>query len=1242
MSKLRKKLIGILAVLFCTLLLLSTAIFIPKKSASAARSGSWTEIAEIYSDDDSRFDYDNLQKLYAALAGSGSTYDDVAKLVGKGDVTSEDIRGKNSGNNVSVWFGGKKWDVVFMTTVRTDSNAKNASNKDIKGDIVVDLWQSVDNIVNTKQQYAYYSDSKSYSGAYPCSMYTTSMVRVQTLNAGGFYSKNSTTLYNSNKIEPEPVHNYARFTTPKAMGSLAEYIVQPKDIKYQETESTVGNYKGTNSTNTTYSGPNDAYGTPETENWASTNLNYKDKGSNSNGTSYSYWKNDYLWLASMAETGTYDGDKCNGVWKTNQNLRSAESGKNFWLRTGGTANVEYAFTLTSDGDKQSVATNISYYVRPALHLNLSKADEDARKVLYDDTTNSKTYDGAALEVEILDYDKLTIEGPYVGTTAEYDDADDIADYDEDTGVFSATDANKKGENYILKVTLKDGFVWEDGTKDKTRYYELHINLAEITIEGGWKALTDVTYGDSLLQQDTNKIKSKTELVEDVEFKVTSIKYIVRVPEVDDTTTKNAPSEDDSGWKVADDSDYFKANKKGTYRVWYRIEAKNFATLIGSYTVSVGSDSVTVSLTGDGKIGSATYASTGDNSAESLTMQDWLKEKFAENVTMKGNSTEYNDKTAVLQLFEKETKLKVVLYILKNGKLEKAGLNKYERFDADTYYFDIEYPEGEEGSIAFTWDGDDRPTFTVEKLALTVQIVAKNEGDELKHTYGDEKGPVEMTYELIDELVKGETINDLGEITVIIKSDDEKLNNTVLSSTTPVGKYNIEAKEVDINYDLQFEAVKYEVEKRKITLQVADEEIEYGKSFDDFEFSAMTRTEGSPALARGDTISKLTAKAEYYLQFNGAPIEIKDIVIGEYELCAKATYDNYEITILPGKMKVIEGNFDMSKVSLANAAYVHDGNPHPAEIKGDLPSKEISVSYVYVNMEDGSESTDAPVEIGLYLVYAKFTHNNSNYNEISDKVAYIRIAATAEEANQGFPSLPSDEEIEAAADLAKKKKAAKDALEKAADKKREEIEASEMTEEERKAANAEVDSELKKGNAAIDSATNESGVQSAESAAEKKIGDISTESPTKELEKKKDAAKGELEDTAQKKRDEIDASDMTDEEKAEAKKKVEEELQKGKDAIDGATNESGVQSAENSAAAKIKNISTEPKSNSSFPWWIIAVAAGALLLIALIIIIVKRRQVADGEDEYDDFYGDEYYGDEGIDEEYDDGDFGDNY
>ena len=439
MSTLRKKLITVLAVLFCTLLILSTVSIIPKtKTASAARSdGGWAPtIGEIYSGNGG-FNATNMQLLYKALTGNkDATYETVKSTLGGAAskngyhyLTSANVRNFNDGNNVSVTFGGIKWDVVYITTTRSDVDTDN----DNAGDIIVDLWQSADDNLSTS---AYADHATPHTGTtgvsfdkqtYPANMYSTSTIRVQTLNAGGYYSISPTALMGEQALTPQTSNFYHRFTVTAEQGeadSLVPYLVQPKNVAYQETENSY--YHTTAGGYTKFTTPNEAYGTPEgglkTSNPSTIFFDYSNKGlsDGKSETNYGAWKEDYLWLVSMSETGNYDGydtdgTDCRGIWETNVSLRSAPQSKYVWLRTAPGTTTHLGDGQWDTGFHNNYSTTDStLLVRPAIHFNLTAA-----KTLY--TKNIETtYTGSNITLDTIHTAKPSEAPWYISTVYSTD------------------------------------------------------------------------------------------------------------------------------------------------------------------------------------------------------------------------------------------------------------------------------------------------------------------------------------------------------------------------------------------------------------------------------------------------------------------------------------------------------------------------------------------------------------------------------------------------------------------------------------------------------------------------------------------------------------------------------------------------------------------------------------------------------------------------------------------------------
>ena len=1249
MSKLRKKLITVLAVLFCALLTLSVALMIPKnKTAEAYTYIPPTNVAELIDDNGNgtSFNRTNLQTLYGKLVSGATTFDDVKNALSS---TSAIHQGNFADpNNVIVEFGGLKWVAVYLSKATTAHAGSDGPDKGKaqNGDVVLTLWLA--NPTRNSKFNNYWSSGTANGnsgGIYPSNMYGSSYMRAVDLGNGGGYatSENGTLTIASNAQITGSA--YAKYAT----GTLSDYLVAPRYIGWQYEQH--AKYDATNSSNPNpnqyinFDLNNDAWGVGNsTANGFLGGISYEDRAA------YAVWKDDLVWLPSITEVGSISssttaggrpsGAAISGLWKISETQREFTSGNYAWSRSAYTTytgsagtsladtgkgvmfqNAWIANTITSGDSLRPVNMDeFNLYVRPAIHLNLTVADE-SRGIDFGPTgttvtdendvkiaAKEGTYNGSAYTINVPDYDYLTATG-------------DTSFYTDTTGVFSVTNPNESSDKtYEITVTPDSDHVWKNTAFDKRREprkYRIKIKLAEITV--GWNPAPDpIASGESVLQDtDDITVQGSQTIVQ---------KFYVIGPNSNETSP---PPEDQWTERTPDTESEFLSSDTGTYHVYYKITAKYHKPKEGDYEISVGTDTMRVTFDGDAAIATAAKYADGNALKLTETNQDWLKRTIRNKVTMTPSTRPDTPYSAS----EKETlfnDLKVIIYKYNGNTRVTASPNDRGYYDVGTYYFGLQYKDGVSGSFTFTWDPDGNagklkyPTFTVEKRLVNVEAVASADNGSLTHAYGDE--PVKMKWKILSGAAQGEDETHLGlvEDYFITKETGDELD-----SHTAAGTYHIEGEETESgNYSVTFESSPYEITKREVTLQVADETTEYGVDFSSYSFKPMTVAQGN--IVSGDSLTTLTSGVVYSLKFQGTDADTENLFIAEYELYASIESDNYKFTILPGKFTVEKGNFDMSGVTLVSKGYVYDGNPHAAQYSGTLPSDEITVSYRYVNTADGSESTEAPTEIGLYLVYASFSHTNSNYNEINDKVAYIRIAATAEEANQPFPNLPTDEDIAAAADLAKKKDEAKKTLDEEAKKKKDEIDADvNLTPEEKKVAKDEIDEELKKGNEAIDKAKDKDGVNKAYDDGKKEIED------TAELVEKKGAAKSELDKAAQAKKDAIDNNpDLTDEEKQAAKDKVDEELAKGKAEIDGATNVSGVQSVESTTKTNIENI--KPEHSGSFPWWILAVIAGAILLVTvLIIVIVKRRNAEDDDDGYDDFYDDEYDYEE--EEESDDGD-----
>src|SRR5699024_5420940 len=144
---------------------------------------------------------------------------------------------------------------------------------------------------------------------------------------------------------------------------------------------------------------------------------------------------------------------------------------------------------------------------------------------------------------------------------------------------------------------------------------------------------------------------------------------------------------------------------------------------------------------------------------------------------------------------------------------------------------------------------------------------------------------------------------------------------------------------------------------------------------------------------------------------------------------------------------------------------------------------------------------------------------------------------------------------------------KNAIDQAAKTKKDAIDGSNLTDEEKAGLHQQVTDEVNKAKAAIDDAKKDADVTTAKNTGVEKINNINVPdtSATKE------AAKNAIDQAAKTKNDAIDGSNLTDEEKAGFHQQVTDEVNKAKAAIDDAKKDADVTTAKNTGVEKINNI-----------------------------------------------------------------------
>ena len=368
------------------------------------------------------FDRKQINALLEKLGGANATLATVSAL---GTQDAGHIRTRNGGD-VTVTFGGMEWNVTHLT-------------QDNNGNTIVTFWLASSSEVIQYNPWT----ANAPTLAYPCNMYSTSLIRAQALNSGGcgyVATQGASTL---TPIAQDAEHTYAKFTMTGIQGSLTKYIVAPINVAYQETETIRSYYTSWNTC------PNEAWGTPASASYSS-NMNYSGK------SYYTQWASDYIWLPSLAETGASD---ITGIWNLSESQRS--NSVNTWLRTGYYPNSLNSCSLYENGTSSDLRTTYELAVRPAMHFNLTEAVADAIDPMTVPTTDtSKTYAGGAQTFALQNYDENKIDVTVSGKDPAGQEiaASDIA-FDRATGEISA----KYAGTYTVVLSLKttDTF-WKSG------------------------------------------------------------------------------------------------------------------------------------------------------------------------------------------------------------------------------------------------------------------------------------------------------------------------------------------------------------------------------------------------------------------------------------------------------------------------------------------------------------------------------------------------------------------------------------------------------------------------------------------------------------------------------------------------------------------------------------------------------------------------------------------------------------
>ncbi len=456
------------------------------------------------------FDGGKLNELYRLLLGDSATYADIETAAstvrstpagGVGGLTV----GKNASefaNKVVVKMGGINW---IATVLTVDKN---------NGDVVLTLWR--ENTPNDDAHKAAFcpwpaasTSGSSMSHTYPGNVYGTSYVRSLLLNGYAMtdgegsagnpviveYSTSASvkTVYTPYSTVQTENYEYDLFTNTSNPNNLTDYIVKPTKIAYQETQD---RRAASNNSSSVYTGPNEAYGTPA--------IGYNWTGTSGIQNKYAYadWQYDYIWLPSAVELRTP-----NTIFECSTDLK--KDNISYWCRAGAMGSTNRVDHMNSAGTDSTSYTRVSTIgIRPAFHLNLTKAQEAAAAGIPEQDEKTKDYyaSGASIDFKLLNIDTEKMEitsidfKPVKGENTTSD-----MTYSTANGVTTLT-ASVQGE-YTVKCQPKGNNVWTDGgTATKEYKYKIVYQVSEVSFVGQTSRPYDGTNQEFRLGANYDKTK----------------------------------------------------------------------------------------------------------------------------------------------------------------------------------------------------------------------------------------------------------------------------------------------------------------------------------------------------------------------------------------------------------------------------------------------------------------------------------------------------------------------------------------------------------------------------------------------------------------------------------------------------------------------------------------------------------------------------------------------------------------
>ncbi len=392
---------------------------------------------------------------------------------------------KTAPDPIIVEFGGMEWAAVYLSENTTMTTGG-------KPDLVLTLLATKE----SANAYQFGVHRNGYTiGGYSGNIYSTSYIRAAVLNGGGDspinYSTNNPKVYpgtsaagtyrtgtvnQSDRIASQ----YAQFTLSDSIiqkKSLTDYLVAPKYMELQKAENTSRVY-----TNACSNCQGEAWGTgtdgvsgPYLSSWHSYLGDIYDV---SKYPQYYEWKDDYLWLPSIAEIGFYMGanNATHSYWGIpfNDSLLDNDSGiSSCWTRSGDDRNHDNVVSWCGTFSQQNTSVcTLQKRIRPALHLNLTKATAAILDLPAQTESATYTYSGVEQTIDLKTFMNFDENKMYVSNIAKKVASAGTVNPEVDTAETDATKRTKvnitDAGTYVVTLKAKTGTI--DGTANSQYFW----------------------------------------------------------------------------------------------------------------------------------------------------------------------------------------------------------------------------------------------------------------------------------------------------------------------------------------------------------------------------------------------------------------------------------------------------------------------------------------------------------------------------------------------------------------------------------------------------------------------------------------------------------------------------------------------------------------------------------------------------------------------------------------------------